>query len=192
MPHLLPLLTLLVEPLHPPFCSMLIHGASADGSSSHQPGAGAPSESLKSNMHNNCVLEAKFAAQLETAQHQWGSQLQEAQQTWITEFENNGTGEDGMDWELKKDVERMEKSAAACRDNGLKVVMHMVFQTLMGVGKLWNQPMNDGVTTITYIFWEPSNMTGPFYSVDDLLKPSFRRVDASDTRKHVSTRISLA
>ncbi|KAG2338177.1 hypothetical protein BDR05DRAFT_952086 [Suillus weaverae] len=55
----------------------------------------------------------------------------------------NATGEEGMDWELKKDVERMEKSAAAYRDNSLKVVMHMVFQTLMGVGKLWNEPMNN-------------------------------------------------
>lgn len=76
--------------------------------------------------------------------------------------------------------------------NQMQAIVHTVFQTRMGVEKLWNQSMNDDVTTITCIFWEPSNTTGPFYSVNDLLKPSFRRVDASDIRKHVSTRIRRA
>ncbi|KAG1804407.1 uncharacterized protein BJ212DRAFT_1486690 [Suillus subaureus] len=131
-------------------------GASAGGSSSHQlPSGGAPLKSLKiSAVLNDLaiinrhlthaemlevqhaqqihVLEAKFAEQLEAVQRQWDLQLSEVQQAWNTD----GTDEEGMDKELEKDVVRMEKSAAAYGDNGLKAVVCMVFQTLMGVRKL--------------------------------------------------------
>jgi hypothetical protein len=97
------------------------------------------SETLKvQHVQHICVLEAKFAEQLEAAQCQWDLQFKEAQQAWNMEFMNmknmiehqrsvqvstadSGTNGEGMDEELKKDVERMEKSAAAYGDNGLKV-----------------------------------------------------------------------
>ncbi|KAG1736379.1 hypothetical protein EDD22DRAFT_959764 [Suillus occidentalis] len=44
--------------------------------------------------------------------------------------------EDETDEEFEQDVEKLERSALAFSDNGLKAVVHMVFQMLMGSAKL--------------------------------------------------------
>jgi len=84
------------------------------------------------------ALKVKYAEQLAAAQHQWELQLAATQQAWGADFESlkvvveklknrrvsrvkSGTDEEDIDEELEKDVERMEKSAAAYGDNGLKV-----------------------------------------------------------------------
>lgn len=159
------------------------------------------------------VLEAKFAEQLEAVQRQWDLQLSEAQQAWNTEFESlknklehqrsvrvsnadSGTDEEGMDEELEKDVARMEKSAAAYGDNGLKVrqfgleivcntlnemqaVVRMVFQTLMGVGKL---------TADTLPAYPKDGATWP---VDEATKEQLLRFRWAETHQHIDNHASI-
>ncbi|KAG1719599.1 hypothetical protein EDB19DRAFT_1836567 [Suillus lakei] len=142
------------------------------------------------------VLEAKFLEQIGAMQCQCDSQLKEAQQAWNTEFESlkhmiecqrsvrvsnasSGTDEEGMDEKLEKDVERMEKSAAAYGDNGLKAVVRMVFQTLMGVGKL---------TADTLPAYPKDGATWP---VDEATKERLLRFRWAETHQHVNNHASI-
>ncbi|KAG1775225.1 hypothetical protein EV702DRAFT_1236239 [Suillus placidus] len=142
------------------------------------------------------VLEAKFVEQIGAMQRQCDSQLKEAQQAWNMEFESlkhmiecqrsvqvsnagSGTDEEGMDEELEKDVERMEKSAAAYGDNGLKAVVRMVFQTLMGVGKL---------TADTLPAYPKDGATWP---VDEATKERLLRFRWAETHQHTDNHASI-